>query len=77
MKQKREIMKKLLVVSCSLLLGILSGAQSRQEQAQQWADSVLKSLSPEQRIGDHDEVHMQSFHIHKITCRGEQWPDAG
>ena len=34
-------------------------------------------FSPEQRIGDHDEVHMQSFHIHKITCRGEQWPDAG
>lgn len=54
------------------MVGILSGAQSRQEQAQQWADSVLKSLSPEQRIAQlliiRAHSNLGSEHVQQVTA---------
>ena len=43
-------MKKILMICCGLLLLAGTNGQNRQEQARQWADSVLRSLTPEQRI---------------------------
>ena len=65
-------MRKLLLTGGWLLLLIGMQAQSRQEQARLWADSVLRSLSPEQRIAQLLIIRAHSNlgpdHVNKVSA---------